>query len=99
MTRIRILDPTAPPPEVDADPGPSLAASDPQGRRVGIRYDPTWRSFDWVRDEWTRSLREAGASVEGWCAGDRGGEAGRATETELEGFVRANDVVVAGLGN
>ena len=99
MSRIRILDPTAPPPDVDADPGPPIEASVMAGGRIGIRYDPTWRSFDWVRDEWARALGEGGATVDAWCAGDRGGEAGSETEAALERFVRSQDVLVSGLGN
>jgi len=99
MTRIRILDPTAAPPEVDGDPGPALTGEGVQGTRFGIRYDLTWRSFEWVRDEWARLLANDGAGVEAWCAGDRAGEAGVETEQALEAFVRAQDVVVVGLGN
>lgn len=99
MTRIRILDPTAPPPEVDADPGPPLPAEGLAGAHVGIRYDLTWRSFDWVRDEWAEALHADGARVESWCAGDRAGQAGERTEAELARFVRDHEVVIVGLGN
>jgi hypothetical protein len=99
MARIRILDPTAAPPEVDADPGPAISAEKLRGARFGIRYDLTWRSFEWVRDEWSRALEADGARVEAWCAGDRAGEAGIETERALEAFVRAQDAVVVGLGN
>lgn len=99
MTRIRILDPTAAPPEVDADPGPPLSADRVSGGRFGIRYDPTWRSFEWVRDEWAEALGRDGAEVEAWCAGDRSGEAGERTQQELEAFVRGQDVLIVGLGN
>jgi hypothetical protein len=99
LTRIRILDPTASPPEVDASPGPPLAAAGLTGGRFGIRYDPTWRSFEWIRDEWADALRKDGAEVEAWCAGDRSGEAGAQTQKELEDFVRSRDVVIVGLGN
>ena len=97
MARITILDPTAPPPDVDADPGPTLGAT--QGTRVGVRYDLTWRSFDWVRDEWTRLLEEDGAAVDAWCAGDRTGEAAETTLGELQGFVTDREVLISGLGN
>jgi hypothetical protein len=70
-----------------------------QDGRFGIRYDLTWRSFLWVRDEWVDALRKEGARVDTWCAGDRAGEAGVVTEKELEAFVRAQDVVIVGLGN
>ena len=97
MSRITILDPTAPPPEVDADPGPVLAAV--EAARVGIRYDLTWRSFDWVRDEWARMLGEDGGAVTQWCAGDRTGEAAEATLADLRDFATSQEVVISGLGN
>ena len=97
MSRITILDPTAPPPDVDADPGPVLRATD--AARVGIRYDLTWRSFDWVRDEWGRLLADDGARVDMWCAGDRTGVAADATRAELQAFAAEREVVVSGLGN
>ena len=99
LSHIRILDPTAGPPAVDTDPGPALASDQLNRSRFGIRYDLTWRSFEWVRDEWAGALRADGAQVETWCAGDRAGEAGRQTERELEHFVRAQDVAIVGLGN
>lgn len=97
MSRITILDPTAPPPDVDADPGPSLSATD--AARFGIRYDLTWRSFEWVRDEWATMLVEDGAEVSDWCAGDRTGEAADATLGELRGYVGDREVLISGLGN
>jgi len=97
MSRITILDPTAPPPNVDADPGPPLSATDTT--RFGIRYDLTWRSFDWVRDEWATMLVEDGAAVSDWCAGDRTGEAADATLGELRDYVGDREVLISGLGN
>ena len=97
MARITILDPTSPPPDVDADPGPSLHAIG--DARVGIRYDLTWRSFDWVREEWSRAFVEDGAAVTQWCAGDRTGEAAEETLSDLRGFAADQEVVVSGLGN
>ncbi len=97
LSRIFVLDPTASPPEVDADPGPALALLD--GGDFGIRYDPTWRSFEWVRDEWSRLLAQGGANVSDWCTGQRTGEAAHATLAELEDFVRDQQTVIVGLGN
>ena len=99
LSRIFVLDPTASPPEVDADPGPALAPGLLDGGHFGIRYDLTWRSFDWVREEWDKLLAESGASVSHWCAGDRTGEAAHTTLTELQDFVRDQQAVVVGLGN
>jgi len=99
LARIQILDPTAAPPEVDAEPGPALSTATLSGGRFGIRWDLTWRSFEWVRDEWSDLLRAEGAEVETWCAGDRTGEALAATQADLERFARSIDVAVVGLGN
>ena len=99
MARVSILDPTAPPPLVNPDPGPALVAGDLPGSAIGFRYDLTWRSFDWVREEWTRLLTEEGARVEHWLAGDRTAEAAAETLASLNTFVETRDVVVSGLGN
>ena len=99
MARIRILDPTAPPPDVDRDPGPPLDAAHLADRAVGVRYDLTWRSFDWVRDEWQRAFEADGAKVASWCAGDRTGEEADATLAAWQSFFADREVVVSGLGN
>jgi len=99
MARITILDPTAPPPEVNPDPGPPFDEARLDGARIVIRYDLTWRSFDWVRDEWAKLLSGDGAQVDPWCAGDRTGEAADETLADLRGFVAEREVVVSGLGN
>ncbi len=99
MARITILDPTAQPPEVNPDPGPPFDAARLDGARIGIRYDLTWRSFDWVRDEWEKLLAEDGARVDQWCAGDRTGDAAESTLAELRAFAAEREVVVSGLGN
>jgi len=97
MPRIKIPAPPAPPPAVDADPGPDLAAL--AGARVGFRFDPTWRSFDWIRDEWARHLEAETADVAHWCAGDRTGEAADVTLASLRTFLSDREALVAGLGN
>ena len=97
MQRIRVLDPTAPPPELMNDPGPPAGSL--SGARVGIRFDRTWQSFFHVMDEWERGLREAGASVHPWEAGSRVGEEGERTRRELADFVGGIDVAIVGLGN
>jgi hypothetical protein len=65
MVRMKVLDPTAPPPEIGADPGPDAGAL--AGRLVGLRYDRTWRSFEWVIDEWTGMLGEFSWSAARRC--------------------------------
>lgn len=97
MARISVLDPTAAPPEGDADPGPD--AGPLAGRVVGIRYDSAWRSWEWALDEWHQSLEAAGATVRLWSAGNRIGDEGEQTFAELAEFVDAVDVAVIGLGN
>ena len=99
MARITILDPTASPPDVDADPGPAFDSSALAAARIGIRYDQTWRSFDWVRSEWEEMFIEQGASVSQWCAGDRTGDAAELTLKELSNFAGQQEVVLSGLGN
>src|SRR5205807_1798451 len=97
MTRITVLDPTAPPPEGQRGPGPD--AGPLAGKVVGIRSDRTWRSFEWVADEWATSLESAGATVRRWCAGNRIGEEGPRTAAELDTFATDVDIAVVGLGN
>jgi len=97
MGRITVLDPTAPPPQDEAGPGPD--ASDVAGRVVGFRSDRTWRSFEWVIDEWARRLHEDGAEIVRWVAGNRIGEAGEVTAQQLAEFVEQVDVAIVGLGN
>jgi len=97
MTRRTILDPTAAPPDVDADPGPD--AGPLAGLRVGVRTDTAWRSWDWVLDEWAPRFEAAGATVDRWRAGNRVGDAGLATAAELDDFAGRVDVALVGLGN
>src|SRR5438093_12221579 len=55
VSRIRILDPTAAPPETDPDPGPDIGSL--SGKTIGLRFDRAWRSWLWVMDEWEPRLR------------------------------------------
>lgn len=97
MRRVTILDPTTPPPEVDPDPGPDAGTL--AGRRIGLRSDRAWRSFEWVLDEWAPRFEAAGATVDRWVAGNRVGDAGQATQAELDAFAQRVDVAIVGLGN
>ncbi len=97
MARVTILDPTAPPPEDGAQPEP--AAGNLGGKLVGLRLDRAWRSFHWVAEEWAASFRALGARVEVWVAGNRIGEEGERTRSELDGFASRVDLAVVGLGN
>ncbi|MBM3674748.1 MAG: hypothetical protein FJW88_07275 [Actinobacteria bacterium] len=97
MSRVRILDPTAAPPEVDAHPGPDAGSL--AGKVVGLRSDTAWESYGWVLDEWAPRLRALGADVRRWRAGNRIGDEGVVTSRELADFASAADVAVVGLGN
>jgi len=97
MGRITVLDPTAPPPEDELGPGPDAGAL--AGKVVGFRHDITWRSFEWVIDEWARLLRDEGAELVTWLAGNRIGEEGEQTAKELADFADKVDVALVGLGN
>ncbi len=97
MDRIRVLDPTAAPPDVDADPGPP--ATTLGGKTIGLRYDQTWRSFLQVLEEWEPKLEAAGATLRRWDAPGRVGEEGERTRRQLEVFVGDVDIAIVGLGN
>jgi hypothetical protein len=97
MARIKVLDPTAPPPDVDDDPGPD--AGPLRGRLVGIRFDSAWKSFEWVIDEWVPRLEASGARVRLWEAGNRIGDEGERTFKELDDFATDVDIALVGLGN
>jgi hypothetical protein len=97
MGRITILDPTAAAPNTDNDPGPDAGPLD--GLVVGIRSDRTWRSFEWVADEWERLLTGEGATVTRWVSGNRIGDEGERMRAELTEFVERADLAIVGLGN
>ena len=50
-------------------------------------------------DEWADRLREAGADVVVWAAGNRVGEGGERTARQLDEFADAVDIALVGLGN
>ncbi len=95
--KVTMLDPTAAPPAIDADPGPD--AGPLAGLRVGLRFDRTWRSWLTVLDEWAPRFDAAGATVDRWEAGNRVGDAGEQTARELADFAGRVDVAIVGLGN
>lgn len=95
--RIKVLDPTAPPPDVDPDPGPDAGSL--AGKVVGLRLDTAWRSYEWVLAEWEPRLTAAGAVVRRWTAGNRVGDEADVTQRELDAFSAEVDVGVVGLGN
>jgi hypothetical protein len=97
MGSIRILDPTAAPPATDPDPGPDLGSL--AGKTIGLRFDRAWRSWLWVMDEWEPRLREHGARVVRWEAGNRIGVDGEETFAALGVFAADVDAALVGLGN
>jgi hypothetical protein len=97
VARITVLDPTAAPPESDADPGPAVGPL--AGKTVGLRYDTTWRSWLWVLDEWAPRFEAAGARVLRWEAGGRIRKAGDDTFSQLAVFAADVDAALVGLGN
>jgi hypothetical protein len=97
MARIKVLDPTARPPDVDTDPGPDAGAL--AGKVVGIRSDRTWDSFEWTVAEWTPRLVAAGAEVRHWIPANRIGDEGERTFRELDAFATDVDLAIVGLGN
>ena len=94
---MRILDPTAPPPATDPDPGPALGPL--AGRVVGLRFDRAWRSWLWTLDEWEPRLRAAGARIVRWETGNRIGVDGEDTFSRLGVFAADVDAALVGLGN
>jgi hypothetical protein len=80
--------------------GGGAAAGPISGKKVGLRRDRFWLSWDWVTDEWAEALRADGAEPVIWRApvgkGDKemieGGE-------EFAEFLDGIDVAIMGLGN
>lgn len=96
--RVIVLDPTAELAVSDSDPGPDAGSL--VGRTVGFRVDVLWQSWDWVVDEWTTSLEQAGVTVRSWrrtqgLSGSEGTEADDAYRHFMDGV----DVAIVGLGN
>jgi len=94
---IRVLDPTAAGPRESKPLAPAVPSL--QGRVLGLRVDDTWQSFthfaDCVKEEAVRRWRVRDVVV--FDPGVRYGT----TEEErrkVEGFVRAIDMAIVGLG-
>jgi len=91
----------SPAPDIQRDgKARSRPAGSLKGKRVGLRLDKFWLSWDQVADEWESMLKADGASVVVWRApigkGDKemveGGE-------EYEKFIESIDVAIIGLCN
>jgi hypothetical protein len=95
---ITILDPTAPPGAEAASPTYDLGRS-LRGVHVGLRLDRSWRSYEVVLDVWTRRLRDDGALPHLLVVGERVGDEGERTCSDLDEWSRLIEVGVVGLGN
>ena len=95
---MEILDPRVPP---DDSPGaPAYDLGRPlAGTTVGLRLDRTWRSYTIVIEEWQRLLAAAGATPRILYTGERVGDAGERTRSDLDDWSRLIDCGVVGLGN
>lgn len=92
-----VLDPTSCLADDVAEPGPD--AGELRGKRVGIRLDMLWRSWDWVAEAWAERLRAEGAQVAFWRSCGRTGEEGRRAAEAYADFLAGADIAVVGLGN
>jgi len=93
-----VLDPTCQRRDSDPDPGPP--AGPLKGKTVGFRVDELWEAFDWVVDEWSSALRNAGAEVKYWRRLQGiPGESGAQAQQDYLSFVNSIDVLISGLGN
>ena len=88
-----ILDPTAALAYDIAEPGPD--AGDLCGKKVAIRIDMLWRSWDWVSEVFAEGLRAEGAEVTFW----RTGEEGVVADRDSTALLAQSELVIAGLGN
>ncbi|ARR56784.1 hypothetical protein HY78_26745 [Rhizorhabdus wittichii DC-6] len=94
---IRVLDPTASLAHDIADPGPDAGAL--RGKRIAIRIDMLWRSWDWVSAIWAEGLRGEGAEVTFWRSCGRTGAEGEAAAMDYAALLRESDAAIVGLGN
>lgn len=97
MTSIKILDPTARREDDIASPGPAAGRLD--GKRIGVRLDQIWRSWDWVSEAWAEKFRAHGAEVVFWRSGGRSGDEGERIEADYQAFLKTIDIAVVGLAN
>ncbi|MGF7150219.1 hypothetical protein FHS96_003877 [Sphingomonas zeicaulis] len=92
-----ILDPTASLAHDIADAG--AEAGGLAGKRVAIRIDMLWRSWDWVSAVWAEGLRAEGAEVVFWRSCGRTGAEGIAADAEYRALIGRSDLAIVGLGN
>ncbi|SCW60833.1 hypothetical protein SAMN02927924_01617 [Sphingobium faniae] len=92
-----ILDPSASLAHDIADPGPD--AGDLRGKKIAIRIDMLWRSWDWVSEVWAEGLRAEGADVTFWRSCGRTGQEGMDADREYNALLGDSDMAIVGLGN
>ena len=92
-----ILDPTSSIANDIAEPGPD--ADSLRGKRIAIRIDMLWRSWDWTSEVWAEGLRAEGAEVEFWRSCGRTGEEGVRATAEYKALLGRADMAIVGLGN
>jgi hypothetical protein len=97
MPNGKVLDPTATGLVDNASPGPE--AGPLAGKRIGIRVDQIWRSWDWISEQWAEKFRQAGATVSYWRSCGRSGEEGERMDRELREWLGTVDLTVVGLAN
>lgn len=96
--RIRMRLPFAP--VLPARSAPTYGVDGPlSGLRVGLRHSRAWRSWIFIVDQWSKSLAVAGAFPEALEVGERVGDEGGLTRSEVDSWVASVDCAVSGLGN
>lgn len=94
---VLILDPTASLAHDTADPGPDAGAL--HGRKIAVRIDMLWRSWDWVSEIWAEGLRAEGAEVTFWRSCGRTGQEGVEADRAYNDLLARSDMAIVGLGN
>lgn len=92
-----ILDPTVSLIHDIAEPGPDAGML--RGKRIAIRIDMLWRSWDWVSEVWAEELRAEGAEVTFWRSCGRTGEEGVIADRDYNALLARSDMAIVGLGN
>jgi hypothetical protein len=98
MTAVEILDPT-----FDFEPDVATQTFDVggplAGKVVGLRLDRAWRSYMAVIEVWQELLQRDQAVPRVLWTGERIGDEGDKTRTDLDEWSRLIDCGVVGLGN
>jgi hypothetical protein len=93
----QIRSPVAKPRDVEA--APTFVLERPiTGARVGIRHEGSWRSWMLIAGEWEQFLRRDGADPVVVQTGERVGEIGAKTRSDVADWADTVDCAVSGLG-